>query len=100
MPLTGDRTYVPSERSGLPTIAIIGAIKCRDVPIVTGNSAVPVLAKDTTDATAVFRRRSFVVLLALRYEVERRAVGIRGRWRTRRRHAIPEVQVVFRRCDS
>src|SRR5438132_1442277 len=41
-----------------------------------------------------------VVLLALRYEVERRAVGVRGRWRTRRRHAIPEVHVVFRRCDS
>ena len=46
MPLTADRTYVPSERSGLPTIAIIGAINCRDVAIVTGNSAAPVLAKD------------------------------------------------------
>jgi hypothetical protein len=46
MPLTGDRTYVPSERSGLPTIAIIGANNCRDVAIVTGNSAAPVLAKD------------------------------------------------------
>jgi len=46
MPLTADRTYVPSERSGLPTIAIIEAINCRDVAIVTGNSAAPVLAKD------------------------------------------------------
>jgi low affinity Fe/Cu permease len=47
MPLTADRTYVPLERSGPPTIAIIGAINSRDVAIVTGNSAAPVLAKDS-----------------------------------------------------
>jgi len=54
MPRTGDRTYVPSERSGLPTIAIIGAINCRDVAIVTGNSAAPVLAKDSMIVQHVF----------------------------------------------
>jgi hypothetical protein len=47
LPLTGDRRYVPSERSGLPTIAIIGAINSRDVARMTGNSTAPVLAKDS-----------------------------------------------------
>jgi hypothetical protein len=37
----------PSERSGLPTIAIVGAINCRHVAIVSRNSAAPVLAKDS-----------------------------------------------------
>jgi len=46
MPLTADRTYVPSEHSGLSAIAIIRAINCRDVAIVIGNSAAPVLAKE------------------------------------------------------
>jgi hypothetical protein len=44
--LTCARTHVPSERSGLPIIVIIGAINSRDVAIVTGNSAAPVLAQD------------------------------------------------------
>src|SRR5260370_20788954 len=49
MPLTGDRTYVPSERSGRPTIAIIGAINSPDIARGTCNGAAPVLAKDTWD---------------------------------------------------
>jgi putative ABC transport system permease protein len=43
----GRPRHVPSERSGLPTIAIIGAINSRNVAIMTGNSAAPVLAKDS-----------------------------------------------------
>jgi hypothetical protein len=50
--LTCARTHVPSERSGLPIIVIIGAINSRDVAIVTGNSAAPVLAKDSTSRAA------------------------------------------------
>src|SRR5712692_1720715 len=39
MPLTGDRTYVPSERSGRPTLAIIGAINSPDIARGTCNGA-------------------------------------------------------------
>ena len=44
-----------SERSGLPIIVIIGAINSRDVAIVTGNSAAPVLAKDTQHLDAALK---------------------------------------------
>jgi hypothetical protein len=56
--LTCARTHVPSERSSLPIIAIIGAITSRDAATVTGNSAALVLAKDrlTRSASAADQR--------------------------------------------